>query len=191
MTEAYVLSGACKAFCNHKAYKERESQGSLASPPLCGMRKEKDVFTRSYLQEPGLPQTISVQARHRTHSPRKKAGRTSSQWFFQKPALAGELRAAGGRTQQEKLFFSPAHTETCRLGAACLPLLYSFRHFRMCTQSTLSSPVYLPEGPVQLLQLWTQGKLHSQVHAESFQPLLQPTEGRPGEKKQKNVRSFA
>lgn len=103
-------AGRAKLFATTKRTR-RESQGSLASPPLCGMRKEKDVFTRSYLQEPGLPQTISVQARHRTHPPRKEAGRTSSQWFFQKPALAGELRAAGGRTQQEKLFFSPAHTE--------------------------------------------------------------------------------
>lgn len=189
MTEAYVLSGACKAFCNHKAYKERESRIPRFSSTLRDAQGEGCIH-KEYLQEPGLPQTISVQARHRTHPPRKEAGRTSSQWFFQKSALAGEPRAAGGRTQQEKLFFSPAHTETCRLGAACLPLLYSFRHFCMCTQSTLSSPVCLPEGPVQLLQLWTQGKLHSQVHAESFKPLLQSTEGRPGEKKQKNL-SFA
>lgn len=159
---------------------------------FAGCARRRMYFTRSIYKNPDCPRPSLCKPGTELipPPPRKEAGRTSSQWFFQKPALAGELRAAGGRTRQEKLFFSPAHTETCRLGAASLPLLYSFRHFCMCTQSTLSSPVCLPEGPVQLLQLWTQGKLHSQVHAESFQPLLQSTEGRPGEKKQKNV-SFA
>lgn len=144
-----------------------ESQGSLTSPPLCGMHMRRRTYSQGAFTRTWAAQYLCA-SQAQNSSPKEGSRENQLPVVFQKPALAGELGAAGGRTQQGKLFFSPAHTETCRLGAACLPLLYSFRHFSMCTQSTLSSPVCLPEDSVQLLQLWTQGKLHSQMHAESF-----------------------
>lgn len=60
-----------------------KSQGSLTSPPLCGMHMRRRMYSQVVFTRTRAAQTISVQARHRTHPPRKEAGRTSSQWFSQ------------------------------------------------------------------------------------------------------------
>lgn len=49
----------------------------------------------------------------------------------------------------------------------------------MGRQSAFTTPIGLPEAPVQLLQLWAQWHVAGQVHAEGFQPLLQLQEGGP------------
>lgn len=72
-------------------------------------------------------------------------------------------------------------------GAAFQSLRCSFGHFGMHRQPPVNLPVRLPKGSIQLFQLRAQGQLHGKVHAQGFQPLLQPAEGGSGGKEEKNV----
>lgn len=72
----------------------------------------------------------------------------------------------------------------CRMGSpeweqGLLGGLGSVRDLGVGRQSTFAAPVSLPEAPVQLLQLWAQREVASQVHAEGLQPLLQLHKGGP------------
>lgn len=65
-------------------------------------------------------------------------------------------------------------------GAGQLGGLGSVGDLRVGRQSALTAPVGLPEAPVQLFQLWAQGQVAGQVHAEGLQPMFQLYEAGPG-----------